>query len=64
MKVTLNVEYTYGDVVYIITDSEQEKGIIVGYEILPGDLIKYRVNSENYTTTFFDFEISSDKTVF
>lgn len=64
MEVTIYVEFKIGDIVYIRTDMENEPSIVVGYEVLPSDLVKYRVNNENYTTSFYDFELSLNKNVF
>lgn len=64
MRIVINVEFKIGDIVYIRTDMENEPSIVVGYEVLPGELVKYKVNNENYTTSFYDFELSLDKNVF
>lgn len=63
MRLVLNPEFNIGDIVYIKTDIENSPSIVVGYKILPGEVIKYEVNNENYTTSFYDFEISLDKNV-
>ena len=64
MKISINVEFSIGDIVYVRTDTENEPSIVVGYEILPGEVVKYRVNNEQFTTSFYDFELSTDKNVF
>lgn len=64
MKISINVEFSIGDMVYVRTDTENEPSIVVGYEILPGEVVKYRVNNEQFTTSFYDFELSTDKNVF
>lgn len=64
MKISINVEFSIGDMVYLRTDTENEPSIVVGYEILPGEVVKYRVNNEKFTTSFYDFELSTDKNVF
>lgn len=64
MRIVINPEYNIGDIVYNKTDMENFPCIVVGYEVLPGEIIKYKVNNDNYANTFFDFELSLDKNVF
>lgn len=64
MKLIINVEFSIGDIVYTKTDMENEPSIVIGYEILPGNIVKYKINNEQYTTSFYDFEISTDKNLF
>lgn len=59
----LNVEYDYGAEVYLIADPDQDKVVVVGYEILPGNTVKYKVSALNFIASFFDFELTPEKTI-
>lgn len=63
MTLKVNVEYEYGNEVYLKADPDQEKMIIVGYEVLPGNMVKYKVSALNFISSFYDFEISPDKAI-
>ena len=64
MKLTINIEYEIGEQVFNITDKDQYLYIVVGYDVLPNNLIKYKINSDEMTYSVFDFEIYRDKQIF
>jgi len=57
---TINNKFDIGDHVYIITDKEQDMGIITGILINPRDVI-YFVSRDNDVGKFYDFELSKDE---
>ena len=57
---TINNKFDIGDHVYIITDKEQDMGIITGILINPRDVI-YFVSRDNDLGRFYDFELSKDE---
>lgn len=63
MTLKINVAYDYGKEVYLVSDPDQEKMIVVGYEILPGDMVKYKVSGLNFIASFYDFELSDQKAI-
>lgn len=63
MMLKLDIEYEFGNEVYLIADPDQERVVIIGYDVLPGNQIKYKISSMNYTASFYGFEITSEKSV-
>jgi hypothetical protein len=63
MALKLEVAYDFGAEVYLLADPDQEKMIVVGYEVSPGNIIKYKLSALNFVASFFDFEISDTKAV-
>ena len=57
---TINNKFDIGDHVYVITDKEQDMGIITGILINPRDVI-YVVSRDNDLGKFYDFELSKDE---
>jgi hypothetical protein len=53
-------KFNIGDHVYIITDTQQDLGIITSIMITQGDLI-YFVSRDNAIDRFYDFELSLEK---
>lgn len=49
--------YDFGNIVYHLTDPEQCKGIVVGYEVHPGNL-KYLVSFNGSAEAFYAFELT------
>ena len=58
-----NLEYMIGDLVYITTDPEQYKRIVIGYELSPNGII-YRLCIDNSVTMHYKCELTRDKIVF
>jgi hypothetical protein len=57
---TINNKFDIGDHVYIITDKEQDMGIITGILINPRDIV-YFVSRDSDVNRFYDFELSKDE---
>lgn len=53
-------KFNIGDHVYIITDIEQQVGVITSIMVTQGDLV-YFVSRDNITDRFYDFELSLEK---
>ena len=57
---TIDNKFEIGDLVYIVTDTEQEPGLIICIEVYQGDLL-YRVAQGHNNDSFYDFELSREK---
>ena len=53
-------KFNIGDYVYIVTDLEQNVGVVTSIMITQGDII-YFVSRNNTTERFYDFELSSEE---
>lgn len=51
-------EYTFGDIVYLKTDLNQEQWIVTDIELRPKGLCVYTIACGSSTYTAYDFEIS------
>lgn len=54
---TIKPIFSFGDIVYHVTDPNQNKGVIVNYEVHPKGL-KYTVSFNGDTETFYAFELT------
>lgn len=60
-RLTIEVAFDIGDIVYINTDNEQDKYVIMAFVVHP-DYILYEVYSHHYGTyTAYDFELTREK---
>lgn len=57
-KIDIEVEYTIGDIVYMITDPEQLEHLVVGYEVFE-DCVRYIVEYMGRTYTCSSLQLSS-----
>lgn len=53
-------KYNLGDIVYLITDEEQEKRIVTQIKLFPGGLI-YQLAIGNEHSEHYEIEISKEK---
>lgn len=53
-------KFNIGDHVYVVTDVEQQIGVIISIMVTQGDLV-YFVSRDNATDRFYDFELSSEE---
>ncbi len=62
-RLTIEVVFDIGEIVYITTDSDQAKYVVLAYVVHP-DYILYEVYSHSYGTyKAYDFELSKNKDV-
>ena len=54
---TIKPKYDYGDIVYHLTDPQQCKGIVLGYEVWRSGL-KYIVSFNGASEAFYVFELT------
>lgn len=54
---TIRPAYDYGDIVYHLTDPQQCKGIVLGYEVWRSGL-KYIVSFNGDSEAFYVFELT------
>ena len=59
-EVKIKVKYQIGDEVYLISDPDQFKRMVLGYVIMPG-FIKYIVCLSDQETNHYEIELSSEK---
>lgn len=57
---TINNKFNIGDQVYVITDRNQNVGMVTSIMINPKDLV-YFVTRDSITERFFDFELSEEE---
>lgn len=53
-------KFNIGDHVYVITDKEQDLGVITAIMLTQNDII-YLVSRDNSIDRFYDFELSLDE---
>ena len=58
---TIIPKFKIGEIVYSITDPEQNARMVTGYKIRKNGLISYLVTFIDYERQFEDFELSSEK---
>ena len=58
---TITPKFKIGEIVYSITDPEQNARMVTGYTIRKNGLISYLVTFIDCERQFEDFELSSDK---
>lgn len=63
MKLTIEIQFEIGQIVYLKTDDEQLERICIGYSIRPNHLVVYDLQNCEKSTSHYDFEISSEKDV-
>ena len=57
----INNKYDFGDIVYLKTDPEQNKRVVVGINVTPNGDILYRISQGTINSDHYDFEISEEK---
>lgn len=57
---TIDNKYTFGDIVYLTTDTEQIPRVITNLEISPNNTIVYVMYAGSSCSRHYDFELSSD----
>lgn len=56
-------KFNIGDFVYVVTDVEQDKGIITSIRVLPNNGITYMVSVGSKQDVYFEFELSAERNV-
>jgi hypothetical protein len=54
-------KYDFGDVVYLVTDSDQEKRIVTAIKIYPSGGILYQLSCGTENSDHYEFEISKEE---
>lgn len=60
----INTEYNIEQLVYLVTDPEQNQRSITAISVYPGGLVMYTLVCGTEETTHYGFEISTDKKIF
>lgn len=63
MAMVIDNKFDFGDIVYQLTDPDQNPGIVVSIEIYKGGEYLYKVSKGGVTSSHYDFELSTDKNV-
>lgn len=58
-----SIRFKIGDMVYHKTDPEQNRKLVIGYNIRKGHIVIVTSNPGSYDT-FYDFELSYEKSIF
>lgn len=61
--IIISVDYEIGDKVYLITDIDQNVGLVIGYEVSPLGVC-YTVTFDKETKIYQSIELSYVKTIF
>lgn len=56
-------KFTHGDVVFLITDPEQQPAIVVSIEIYKIGEIMYKINRGTVSSYHYEFELSTEKNI-
>lgn len=59
---TINNRYAIGQIVYLITDTDQKPRIVIGFAVFIGT-IKYIIGQSEDDSSHYDFEISATKNI-
>ncbi len=61
---TFYASYEIGDIVYHITDFEQQPMVVVGYQVDKRDVLYKCAWGKNANSYFYSVELSTEKTIF
>ena len=56
----IHTDYEIAEVVYLVTDRDQEARIVVGFYMGAGDKVRYKVSCGTRESEHYDFEISRE----
>lgn len=56
-------KHEIGDTVYLVTDEDQKKRIVVSIWVKPGNNILYELSQGNCSSYHYEFELSAEKDV-
>ena len=63
-KLIVDVEHKVGDIIYIITDDDQRKGIVVGYQISNSiHNVVYIIMRGTYQSMHYGMELTVEKNI-
>lgn len=60
--IRVNNKYTFGDTVYLVTDPEQLKRVVIGIYIRQGGIL-YEICHDVHTSEHYDFELSDTEDI-
>jgi len=62
MPLKIDNKFNIKDFVYVITDPDQNKGVVVAIIVHDEKCLTYKVSIGSETQEYYDFELSTDKT--
>lgn len=54
----INFKYDIGEMLILVSDPEQHERIVVGYTVIPNNIILYRVCLGTLTSEHYEFELT------
>lgn len=54
----ITFKYDVGQMLVLVTDPEQLERIVVGYSVIPGNIVLYRVCLGTTTSEHYEFELA------
>lgn len=61
--INIPVEFNIGEIVYLVTDPEQEKRLVTGILLKPGKLVMYELACCEEISYHYNFEMTNDKNI-
>jgi len=62
-RLHIEIEYKIKDMVYVITDPDQNKGIVTAF-LIDENSVMYRVCVGSNSNYYYAFELTTEKTIF
>lgn len=62
-KITIEIEFYFGDMVYIKSDPEQRVRQVTDIEIKPSGLVMYHLSCGPESSPHYDFELTKDRNI-
>jgi hypothetical protein len=62
-RLTIEVAHDVGDIVYVNTDSDQSKYIVMSYVVKPTHILYEIYSHDNGYYTAYDYELTTEKEI-
>ena len=62
-RITLDLDFDFGDKAFVVTDPDQTERIVTGMKILPGYQVIYELSLDNDIDYHYGFELSDEEDV-
>lgn len=59
----ISTKFDFGDIVYLVTDEEQQGRMVTGIVIYPGNIILYTLSCGQVNSNHYEFEIIAEKNI-
>lgn len=61
IMMVIDNKFEIGQIVYVITDTDQLPRIVTSFEVTPGSILVYRVYCGTVNSSHYDFELSHER---